>query len=260
MLSAILKKIGAARRSTPSGRAMQDSNHLGQPVGVVVPDWRPPPPPSSQRLEGRLCRLERLDVSHTAALHAAYSLDRDGKNWTYLPYGPFPTFESFAAWLEPKCDSADPLFYAIIDRAAQQAVGVASYMRIDCSNGSIEVGHINFSPLLQSKPAATEAMFLMMKHVFDLGYRRYEWKCNALNVASRQAAQRLGFSFEGIFRQAAVHKGRSRDTAWYAVIDKEWPALREIFEQWLHVDNFDAQGRQRTRLSDLTQSMRARPG
>lgn len=260
MISSIFKRIGVRRRGARAAKAMHDADRLGQPVGVAVPKWQPPPPPSGEILYGRLCRLERLEAAHTDALHAAYSLDRDGRNWTYLPYGPFLTFESFAAWLDAHCRSADPLFYAIVDRAAEQAVGVASFMRIDCANGAIEVGGIHFSPLLQSKPAATEAMYLMVKHAFDLGYRRYEWKCNALNIASRRAAQRLGFSFEGIFRQAAVHKGRNRDTAWYAVIDKDWPALRNAFEQWLHADNFDAQGRQRVRLSDLTKPILGQAG
>ena len=146
------------------------------------------------------------------------------------------------------CRGSDPLFYAVVDAATGGATGVASYLRIDPANGSIEVGHINYSPLLQRTPAATEAMYLMMWHVFELGYRRYEWKCNALNAASCAAAERLGFSFEGIFRQAAVVKGRNRDTAWYSLIDEEWPALREAFQRWLAPSNFDGQGRQRTRL------------
>ena len=151
-----------------------------------------------------------------------------------------------------KSQAHDPLFYAIVDLAKGEAVGVASYLRISPSSGSIEVGHINYSPLLQRTPAATEAMYLMMAQAFDLGYRRYEWKCHALNAPSRSAAQRLGFSFEGIFRQAAVVKGRNRDTAWYAAIDEEWPALREAFERWLDPTNFDEKGNQRVRLSDLT--------
>jgi RimJ/RimL family protein N-acetyltransferase len=139
-----------------------------------------------------------------------------------------------------------------VDSASGRAIGVASYMRIDPRNGSIEVGHINYSPLLQRKPAATETMYLMMKRAFELGYRRYEWKCDALNAPSRAAAQRLGFSFEGVFRQATVYKGRSRDTAWYATIDSEWPELERAFLRWLDPANFDAQGNQRLRLSDLT--------
>ena len=226
-----------------------EKNHLNQPIGFPVPDWRPARLPAREALEGRFCRLEPLDPErHAAGLHAANSLDAEGRNWTYLPYGPFDTLDGYRAWAEETCRGRDPFFYAVVDPATGGATGVASYLRIDPANGSIEVGHINYSPLLQRTPAATEAMYLMMKHAFDLGYRRYEWKCNALNAASRAAAQRLGFSFEGVFRQAAVVKGRNRDTAWYSVIDGEWPALREAFLRWLDPSNFDGHGRQRTRL------------
>ena len=172
--------------------------------------------------------------------------------WTYLLYGPFDTLERHRAWMEETCRGSDPLFYAIIDPVADKAVGLAAYLRIEPRSGSIEVGHLSYSPLLQRTPAATEAMYLLMENAFRLGYRRYEWKCDALNAPSRAAALRLGLSFEGIFRQATVYKGRSRDTAWFAAIDKEWPALKEAFQRWLDPANFDAQGRQRTRLSDLT--------
>ena len=230
-----------------------DKNHLNQPVGFLVPDWKSPRLPEREAMEGIFCRLEPLDPAHHAAsLYTANILDLEGRNWTYLPYGPFDTLDSYRAWMEQDCCGSDPLFYAIDDQTKNNAVGVASFLRIDPGNGSIEVGHINYSPLLQRTPAATEAMYLMMKQAFDLGYRRYEWKCNARNAASRTAAQRLGFSFEGIFRQAAVVKGRNRDTAWYSVIDKEWPPLREAFLRWLDPSNFNAQGQQVTRLSVLT--------
>ena len=160
--------------------------------------------------------------------------------------------EDYFVWLSESASKSDPLFFAIIDKAHGKAVGVASYLRIDPRHGSIEVGHLNFSPLLQQKPAATEAMFLMMDRAFGLGYRRYEWKCHALNEPSRRAAQRLGLSFEGVFRQAAVYKGRNRDTAWYAAIDQEWPALQSAFSRWLDPTNFDEHGRQRVALSMLT--------
>jgi RimJ/RimL family protein N-acetyltransferase len=187
-------------------------------------------------------------------LHAANALDVEGRLWTYLPYGPFATPDSYRAWVEEACRQSDPLFFAIIDRAAGSAVGVASYLRINPSAGSMEVGHISYSPLLQRTAAATEAMFLMMERAFTLGYRRYEWKCDALNAPSCAAARRLGFSFEGIFRQASVVKGRNRDTAWFAVIDRDWPVLKAAFERWLHPANFDEQGNQRQRLSALTAS------
>jgi RimJ/RimL family protein N-acetyltransferase len=197
--------------------------------------------------------LESLDPDrHAAALFEADAADVDGRSWTYLAYGPFQDFPSYRAWLEAHCRGDDPLFFAVIDLADGRPAGVASYLRIAPAAGSIEVGHIHYSPRLQRRPAATEAMYLMMKQAFESGYRRYEWKCDALNAASRAAAQRLGLSFEGIFRQATVYKGRNRDTAWYAAIDAEWPALREAFVAWLDPANFDPAGRQRTRLSDLT--------
>ncbi|MGB3633934.1 MAG: GNAT family protein [Rubrobacteraceae bacterium] len=204
-------------------------------------------------MAGRFCRVEPLDPDlHADDLYEANALDTDGRNWTYLPYGPFENLESYLGWMEGIVYGEDPLFYAIFDSATNKAVGIASYLRITPESGSIEVGHINYSPLLQQKPAATEAMYLMMARAFELGYRRYEWKCDALNANSRAAALRLGLSFEGVFRQAAVYKGRNRDTAWYAAIDREWPALDDAFSRWLDPVNFDERGRQRVRLSDLT--------
>lgn len=230
-----------------------ERNHLGQPVGVAVPGWQPRPPPSTAPIDGFYCRLERLDPpAHADALHAANALDADGRMWTYLPYGPFESPADYRRWAEDACRGTDPLFYAVIDRTTSRAAGVASYLRIDSRNGTIEVGHIAYSARLQRTPAATEAMYLMMKHAFELGYRRYEWKCNALNLPSRVAAQRLGLSFEGVFRQAAVVKGRNRDTAWYSAIDSEWPALKRAFETWLAPANFDEHGIQRLQLSALT--------
>ncbi|NWG21072.1 MAG: GNAT family N-acetyltransferase [Chloroflexi bacterium] len=229
------------------------TNHLGQPIGFALPGWTPPPFPPRATLSGRTCRVEPLDVDrHAAALYKAFATDTDDRGWTYLPYGPFADLASFTDWLSAHTVGSDPQFYAIIDLTSGSATGMASYLRITPSAGSIEVGHIHYSPALKQTPPATEAMYLMMRQAFELGYRRYEWKCDALNAPSRAAAQRLGFSFEGIFRQATVYKGRNRDTAWYAIIDREWPALRQAFERWLEPENFDADGIQRTRLSDLT--------
>jgi RimJ/RimL family protein N-acetyltransferase len=191
-------------------------------------------------------------VRHADSLHAANAKDVQQKSWTYLPYGPFSSLADYRVWIEQFCCENDPLFYAIVDLQTQSAVGVASYLRISPSSGSIEIGHIHYSPLLQRTPAATEAIYLMMTRAFELGYRRCEWKCNALNMPSRNAAQRLGFSFEGVFRQATVVKGRNRDSAWFAAIDREWPALNEAFQQWLNPANFDERGVQRTQLSALT--------
>jgi len=233
--------------------ATVSTNHLGQPIGFPVRGWAPPSVPTRTVLRGRFCRLEPVDPDvHAASLYKANAVDADGKNWTYLPYGPFESFENYHAWLVQNSTGEDPIFFAIIDELHRSAVGVASYMRVNPEAGSIEVGGINYSPLLQRRPAATEAMYLMMKHAFNLGYRRYEWKCNALNAASRAAAQRFGFSFEGVFRQACVVKGHNRDTAWYSILDSEWPALNAAFSRWLDPSNFDEQGKQRAKLSSLT--------
>jgi RimJ/RimL family protein N-acetyltransferase len=230
----------------------QTLNHLGQPVGPALPHWMPPPRPPREPLEGCFCRLEPLDAGHAEALYAANALDVDGRNWTYLPYGPFGSFASYQAWVAASCESADPLFFAIVRKSDLRPLGVASYLRITPGSGTIEVGHIHYSEPLKKSPVSTEAMFLLMKRAFELGYRRYEWKCDALNAASRAAAQRLGLSYEGVFRQATVYKGRNRDTAWYAVTDAEWPALRQAFSRWLEPSNFDERGKQHLRLSALT--------
>lgn len=239
----------------------QTINHLGQPIGFAVPDWTPPPVPPRTTLTGRFCRIEPLRVEHHAAdLYAANSLDTEGRMWTYMAYGPFIDIAAYATWMTQACQSTDPLFHAIIDAATDKAVGVASYLRIYPTNGTIEVGGLVFSPLLQRTPAATEAMYLMMQNAFTLGYRRYEWKCDSLNAPSRAAAQRLGFSYEGLFRQVIMYKGRSRDTAWYSIIDKEWPALQAVYTQWLAPDNFTADGQQRVRLSELTRPLLKQQG
>jgi RimJ/RimL family protein N-acetyltransferase len=230
-----------------------DPDSSSQPIGFVLETWKPPPHPPHEPMAGRFCRVEPLDPDrHAAHLYAANALDTENKIWTYLPYGPFETFENYLGWMNGYRHGNDPLFYAIVDNTTSKAVGVASYLRITPANGSIEVGHVNYSPLLQQTPAATEAMYLMAERAFELGYRRYEWKCDALNAGSRAAALRLGLSFEGVFRQATVYKGRNRDTAWYAAIDQEWPALKDAFLCWLDPANFDERGKQRLRLSELT--------
>ena len=224
-----------------------------QPLGFSIGDWTPPIRPPAEPMIGQYCRLERLDPERDwRSLFDAYALDTKGRNWTYLPQGPFENYPDFLNWLSAMAKLDDPFFFTIIDAASQTGVGVASYLRITPPAGSIEVGHIHYSPLLQRKPAATEAMYLMMKQAFEFGYRRYEWKCDALNSPSRIAAQRLGLSYEGIFRQATVYKQRNRDTAWYAAIDREWPYLKQAFEQWLDPNNFDNDGNQKTRLTTLT--------
>lgn len=212
-------------------------------------------------MAGHYCRVEPIDPArHARQLYDTNASDPSGRNFTYSSAGPFESFDAYQRWMELSCLGDDPLYYAIVEESTGNATGVASYLRIDPGNGVIEVGHINYSPRLQRTPAATEAMYLMMKRAFELGYRRYEWKCDALNAPSRAAAQRLGLSFEGIFRQAVVYKGRSRDTAWYAAIDSEWPELERAFLRWLEPANFDEQGRQRMRLSTLTEPILKRKG
>lgn len=228
-------------------------NEHGQPVGFALPDWTPPPRPPRTALAGRYCSVVPLDAGrHAADLHEANRLDPSGKAFTYLAAGPFASLSDYRQWIDSTCLGADPLFHAIIDARSGKPVGVAAYMRIDPPNGVIEAGHLNFSPLLQQTRAATEAMHLMMKNAFDLGYRRYEWKCDSLNAPSRAAARRLGFSYEGRFLQAIVTKGRNRDTDWFSITDREWPAIRSAHEQWLDAGNFDRDGRQHLSLSALT--------
>jgi RimJ/RimL family protein N-acetyltransferase len=232
----------------------EHTNHLGQPIGFPVDGWTARERPSRIPMTGRFCRVEPLDAGrHAAELYAANSEDRDGRMWTYLPWGPYAGFDDYRAAVEAGLWREDFITYAVIDAASGKAVGVASYLNINPAAGSIEVGGIAYSPALQQKPAGTEAMYLMMRRVFDeLGYRRYEWKCNALNAPSRAAAKRYGFRFEGIFRQADVVKGRNRDTAWFSIIDSEWPAIKAAFARWLDPGNFDGDGRQRVSLSVLT--------
>ena len=205
-------------------------------------------------MAGRFCRVEPLDPErHARDLYAANSQDRDGRMWTYLPWGLYAGFDDYLAALSAGLRREGFVTYTLIAADSGRAVGVASYLNIDPAAGSIEVGGIAYSPALQRTPAGTEAMFLMMRRVFDdLGYRRYEWKCNALNAASRAAAQRFGFRYEGLFRQADVVKGRNRDTVWFAITDGEWPAIKAAFDRWLDPANFDGEGHQRESLSALT--------
>jgi len=236
---------------------MADKQTGGHNGGALLSGWQAPPRPEKAVMTGRYVQLEPLDVDrHAADLHRANSADAKGEIWNYLPYGPFSSVASYHHWMREATGGSDPHFFALIDRESGRAGGVASYLRINPEHGTIEVGHINLAPEMQRSKAATEAMFLMMQWAFEAGYRRYEWKCDAANLRSRRAAQRFGFSFEGIFRQAAISKGRNRDTAWFAAIDKEWPALREAYSAWLSPANFDANDRQIERLADLTALVR----
>ena len=230
---------------------MARTNEHCQPIGEPLPaGWTPPPAPSAVTLEGAFVRVEPLvdPPAHARDLFEAGRADPTGASWTYLPDGPFENLDSFAAWLSKSAWGRDRLAFAFVDKASGRALGFGSYLRIYPAAGSIEIGYIWLSPLLQRTPMSTEAMHLLMAHVFELGYRRYEWKCDALNAPSRRAADRLGFTFEGIFRQAIHYKGRNRDTAWYSITDAEWPAIREAHRAWLRPENFDADGRQRRSL------------
>lgn len=224
-------------------------------LGAFVPDWQPASRPEPQEMVGQHCRLEPLDAErHAALLFRAFA--GEDSLWDYMSVGPFHSAAQFYRWVQEAVGDPSQQFYAIRMEARDEVAGLASYLRIKPDSGSIEVGSISYAPALQRTRAATEAMVLMMERAFALGYRRYEWKCNALNLASRRAAQRLGFSFEGVFRQALVVKGRNRDTAWFAVTDQDWPGLQAAYAGWLAPSNFDAQGRQIERLSDLTRLVR----
>jgi len=203
-------------------------------------------------LIGRTVRLEPLDpATHGESLYTTTHGPENQHVWTYLADGPYASHQEFDGALGRKAAAADAVFLAIVDSVTGRALGYASYMRIDPPNRVIEVGNVLFSPTLQGTTAATEAMYLMARHAFEaLEYRRYEWKCNDLNAPSKRAAERLGFTFEGVFRQHMIIKGRNRDTAWYSMLDTEWLPMKAAFERWLDPRNFDADGRQRIRLED----------
>jgi len=220
-------------------------------------NWRPARTPDRRVLSGRYVRLEPLDPArHGDDLwQALQGPDSDAALWEYLPYGPFAGRDEFDAWLSGQAAGADPLFFAVVELASGQAQGLLSYLRSAPKDGCIEIGHIAFGRAMQRTPGSTEAVYLLARQAFDgLGYRRLEWKCNALNARSLRAAERLGFRHEGLFRQHMVVKGRNRDSAWFALLDGEWPACRTAFERWLAADNFGGDGRQKRRLAELRES------
>lgn len=226
---------------------MEDSRALGHPVK----NWTPPPRPDGLVLTGSFAHLEPLNADrHAADLFRVFS--NHDEIWDYLPVGPFGSQAAFHRWMRDAVAGSDPVYFAIKNLETGHFEGFCSLLRITPDQGCIEVGFITYAPALQRTRAATETQILLMQWAFEAGYRRYEWKCNALNTPSRRAAQRLGLSFEGVFRQHMVVKGRNRDTAWFAAIDSEWPALAEAFSAWLSSANFDEEGRQRERLGDLT--------
>jgi RimJ/RimL family protein N-acetyltransferase len=240
---------GKDAMTTESGQA------AARPVGTLVDPLPSGRTPGRVPLVGAEVRLEPVDAgAHAESLfRLSHGRPEDAVLWTYLAYGPFADPAAFERWLEERARSQDPLFFAIVDLAGGEAAGMASYMNVVPANGSIEIGHIWFAPALQKSRAATEAIYLLARHAFEeLRYRRLEWKCDALNAASIRAARRFGFTYEGTFRQHMVVKGRNRDTAWFALLDRDWPAQRAAFERWLAPENFDSDGRQRVALSALT--------
>ena len=222
----------------------------------LVNGFIPPPHPKGIILSGELVRLEPLDIErHSADLHSANNTASESENWKYLPYGPFNNLYEYQEWMTREALKDDPTFFSVVRVLDQKSVGLASFLRINQKHGTIEVGHINFSPLLQRTLAGTEAMYLMMRWAFENGYRRYEWKCNALNSKSRRAAQRLGLSYEGVFRQMSISKGRNRNTAWFAAIEKEWPALEKCFQLYFSENNLDKENKPIIALSELTRPL-----
>jgi RimJ/RimL family protein N-acetyltransferase len=232
-------------------------NSTGQPIGPPLCGWSVRAQPPRIPMVGRYVRVEPLSYpEHAGALFRAYSGAADSRDWTYLPVERPEDEAAFQAYVAGLCMSPDPMHHAIVDDRSGQALGTAAFMRIEPSHGVIEVGCIAYAPALQRTRAGTEAMYLMMRRAFEeLGYRRYEWKCDSLNAPSRAAAVRYGFTFEGIFRNAIVYKGRSRDTAWYAITDEEWPRIRDAFESWVAPSNFGYDGRQRRSLQEIRREL-----
>ncbi|MFL6427037.1 MAG: GNAT family N-acetyltransferase [Acidobacteriaceae bacterium] len=246
-ITAALQRLVAPIRSRPA-----NTTTASQPIGRALPSWQPRPLPERRSFHGRYSQIEPLDPSrHAEPLYTALCNPSNAAAWTYLPANQPASMDEWRSRLEKYAASSDPLFFTLFDESAHPA-GICAYLRIAPEHGSIEIGHIHLSPQLQQTRAATEVQYLMMRHAFDdLGYRRYEWKCDALNAPSRRAALRLGFRFEGVFLNAIVYKQRSRDTAWFSITDDEWPQVRRGFDLWLAPENFDAEGRQLHSLASL---------
>ena len=228
---------------------MTQLNQYGQPVGEALPDWQPLPSPPAIPLNGRFCSLEPLDIAHSRALFAAFSLAPDDRDWTWLGATKPASLTEMENWVSGKCQDSGLVSYAVIDHRTQQAVGAVCFANIDGQNGAIEIGHVTWSPLMQRNVLGSEAIFLLLQQAFELGYRRVAWRCDSTNLASRRAAERLGFTYEGRFRQAMTRKQRNRDTDWLSMIDGEWPQVEHALSAWLAVDNMDAHGQQRQKLS-----------
>jgi RimJ/RimL family protein N-acetyltransferase len=258
-LAELALRLGSAigpnfRRMKPTANDTHRYNEFGQPIGFALPDWTSPPFPPREPKIGRYVRLEPLDAQkHARDIYEAQLEDANGERWTYSFSGPYADFAAYENWARTAQTSRDPQFYAIVDVATGKAVGSASWLRIDPTHGVIEVGHIYFSPRLARTRGATEAIYLFISSAFDLGYRRFEWKCDSCNLPSRRAATRFGFTYEGTFRQAIVNKQRNRDTTWFAIIDVDWNGgLKDAYLRWLDPGNFDAAGVQKEKLSVLS--------
>lgn len=229
---------------------MTTLNHFGQPIGDEVTGWQPRPLPERATLQGQYCYFEPLEVSkHGESLFNAWHSIDDDRDWTYFSIDRPASQQACDAYISKISGLKDPLYFAVVDKATQRAIGGVSLMRIDAVNGVAEIGWVNWSPLMKRSRFGTEAIYLLLTYLFDkLGYRRCEWKCNSLNDASNLAALRLGFQYEGTFRQALLTKGHNRDTCWYSIIDSEWLPIKAAFDQWLSADNFSADGQQKQKL------------
>jgi len=223
-------------------------NCWGQPVGEALPDWRPAVRPVAIELHGRFCQLRPLHSNHSEALFAAFSLALDDRDWTWLGSSRPQSLREMQSWVAGKCCDPGLVPYAVVDNLSGRITGVVCFANIDCQNGAIEIGHVTWSPLMQRRPTGTEALYLLLQHAFSLGYRRVAWRCDSLNLASRRAAERIGFTFEGRFRQAMTRKQRNRDTDWLSIIDGEWPATERALQAWLAPGNIDGSGHQRHKL------------
>lgn len=224
-------------------------NHYGQQVGVALPDWQPARPFPRGSLSGRYCTLEPLDPQHSDALFRAFSLAEDDRDWTWLGAQKPASLSEMIAWVTDKCLDQGLVSYAVVDNSTRQAVGAVCFANIDAVNGACEIGHVTWSPLMKRTVFGTDALLLLLTQAFSLGYRRVAWRCDSTNLASRRAAERIGFTFEGCFRQAMTRKQRNRDTDWLSIIDGEWPAIAAALSGWLSVANFTADGQQRLPLS-----------
>ena len=229
-------------------------NQYGQQTGFSLPDWKPVPNLVRGTLQGRFCHLVPLSLDHTEALFAAWSLAGDDRDWTWLGADRPHTLPEMNAWITNKIQDATLVAYAVIEVKTHRAVGAVCFAETDTQNGLTEIGHVTWSPLMQRTPMGTEAVFLMLNHAFSMGYRRAAWRCDSLNLASRRAAERMGFTYEGRFRQAMVRKQRNRDTEWLSIIDAEWPVISEALTAWLAESNFTAEGEQKARLEALMKS------